>query len=100
MGDHAQCRPEVIADLKQKYSPGLWRGSAGLCEFEPLPLGRPAGAGLPVTDRQAMVTTTFRLPSPAGDVNGTSGPIVPKKLSRIETSAGFVPATVAWFPSE
>ena len=49
---------------------------------------------------QAIVTTTFRLPSPAGEVNGTVGGIVPKKLSRIETRNGFVPAVVAWFSSE
>lgn len=48
---------------------------------------------------QAMVTTTFRLPSPGG---GTSAPVVmvPKRLSRIETRRGFEPTTVAWFPSE
>jgi hypothetical protein len=55
----------------------------------------------PPEDRQsqAMVTTTFRLPSPGG---GTSAPVVmvPKRLSRIETRYGFEPTTFAWFPSE
>jgi hypothetical protein len=87
--------PQVLREVKK-----LVKHDARATRTAPKPLGRPAGAGLP-GDRpsQAMVTTTFRLPSPGG---GTSGAVVlvPKTLSRIETRNGFEPVTLEWFPSE